>query len=671
MSVRSAAVSLVVMPFGPVFQPALGASILREALARAGLHARIEYLSARFVDVIGLAEYEKISEFYPDSRKLFGEWVFSHLLYPGKLSVAAARRHLAIESYRDTRHFEAIERLCERVGGAGDAIRSFFDEAAEEVLAPEPKVLGFTSMFQQHTASLALAKRVKALSPETFIVFGGANAEGAMGLETLRAFGWVDAVVSGAGEVALPAIAQALAAGRPPPPMPGVSYRGARHPEGGPGQAPELPLDDIPPVGFDDFFAVFAGSPSLRAYGVAPSVLVETSRGCWWGQKHHCTFCGLNGAQMRFRAKSPERAVRELKTLAASYPGSRIVVTDNIMPQSYYREVLPYLKKSEFPAGMFFEIKSNVTEEQVSDLAAAGVDVVQVGIENFSQPVLDLMKKGVSGIGNVACLKYCATHDVAASWILLTGFPGETEADYDHNERVVRLIRHLRPPQVCSEIRIDRFSPNHTDPARYGFSAVTPVSAYAAIYRDPEIRLQDLAYYFDGVSPGHERLAARRARLAERVEEWQRQSPPRECWVVATGAEDLVLDAREGLDRLAIWRLDAPSAAILRGCEAKVPVHALGRELAPAEAAERIAALEEAGILFREAGAALALPLRVGRAARRPSALLVDALASRGRVTTGNGGRLDLDLVFAGQTRPGLSPLGGAHDDAQRRRPSH
>jgi radical SAM superfamily enzyme YgiQ (UPF0313 family) len=42
-------------------------------------------------------------------------------------------------------------------------------------------------------------------------------------------------------------------------------------------------------------------------------LLFEASRGCWWGAKHHCTFCGLNGLSMTFRSKSADRAYSEIK----------------------------------------------------------------------------------------------------------------------------------------------------------------------------------------------------------------------------------------------------------------------------------------------------------------------------------------------------------------------
>lgn len=38
----------------------------------------------------------------------------------------------------------------------------------------------------------------------------------------------------------------------------------------------------------------------------ASLLVLEGARGCWWGEKHHCTFCGLNGSLMKFRSKPPK-----------------------------------------------------------------------------------------------------------------------------------------------------------------------------------------------------------------------------------------------------------------------------------------------------------------------------------------------------------------------------
>ena len=65
---------------------------------------------------------------------------------------------------------------------------------------------------------------------------------------------------------------------------------------------------------YRDFFEQFERSRFGR--GWQPSVFVETSRGCWWGERMHCTFCGLNGATMTYRSKSAPRALAELTHLA-------------------------------------------------------------------------------------------------------------------------------------------------------------------------------------------------------------------------------------------------------------------------------------------------------------------------------------------------------------------
>src|SRR5205823_1478657 len=77
------------------------------------------------------------------------------------------------------------------------------------------RIVGFTSVFQQHMASLALAKRLKARFPHLNILFGGANCEGPMGLATLRAFPFIDAVCVGEGDTAFPAYVAAFLEDRP------------------------------------------------------------------------------------------------------------------------------------------------------------------------------------------------------------------------------------------------------------------------------------------------------------------------------------------------------------------------------------------------------------------------------------------------------------------------
>ena len=80
----------------------------------------------------------------------------------------------------------------------------------------------------------------------------------------------------------------------------------------------------------DDYVAQF-GASSLTAVET-PTLALETSRGCWWGQKHHCTFCGLNGEDMQYRSKSGPRAREELDFLVDRHANRLVHVVDEGQP---------------------------------------------------------------------------------------------------------------------------------------------------------------------------------------------------------------------------------------------------------------------------------------------------------------------------------------------------
>ncbi len=139
----------------------------------------------------------------------------------------------------------------------------------------------------------------------------------------------------------------------------------------------------------------------------------------------HCTFCGLNGATMAFRSKSPARALDEMTELARRHPGCDIQAVDNIMDLGYFKNVLPALAARRLKVDLFYETKSNLNKDQVRLLRAAGVRDIQPGIESFSDTVLKLMRKGVTGLQNIQLLKWCKEFGVVPSWNFLWGFPGE------------------------------------------------------------------------------------------------------------------------------------------------------------------------------------------------------------------------------------------------------
>jgi ribosomal peptide maturation radical SAM protein 1 len=517
-------VLLACMPFGPVFSPALGLSLLKTRLHDCGIDSSIRYFSLSFAELIGQHVYCGIAEGErPPVIDLAGDWIFSASLSSSERDDEYVDRILrAREGWRDADVAPPVsDATIRRIQRARDRADAFLDACVAEVVAARPRILGFSSVFQQHVASLALARRVKAALPDTFIVLGGANCEAVMGAETVRQFPFVDAAVSGEGEVIFPELVRRVLAGNPVDDLAGVYTRRSIRSAfafGNFANAPALEsMDDLPFPDFSDYMAQFASSRFDRDWH--PTLPFETSRGCWWGAKHHCTFCGLNGSSMAFRSKSATRAIDELIALTRRYPGCDVQVVDNILDMEYFKTFLPELARRKPGVSLFYETKANLRKDQIRILRDAGVNAIQPGIESFSDPVLKLMRKGVSGLQNVQLLKWCRELGVHPIWNVIWGFPGEPQDDYARMTALVGKITHLPPPQTFEGLRLDRFSPNYVEAESFGFADVRPAESYRYVYALPDAAIANLAYFFqfrardgsDPVRPARPLLRALRA----------------------------------------------------------------------------------------------------------------------------------------------------------------
>jgi ribosomal peptide maturation radical SAM protein 1 len=470
-------VVLIAAPFLSLQRPALGLSLLKAALAERGIAARCEYLNLSFAEVITPELSQKIAQTMP-SQHLIGDWVFAHLIRG-----AGADHDLA--DGEDWVREKLKPEVAAQVIAARTHACSFVAAAARTIVASKPRVVGFSTSFQQNCASLALAARIKALNPEILICFGGANCEDSMGRQMLRSFAQVDVAFSGEADKTFPDFVE--------------HYLGAALPKDSPRFISGAPIQDMDALPVPDFSDYFAHATAVSfADRIVPAIAFESSRGCWWGAKHHCTFCGLNGDGMGFRAKSTERVIEEIRTLHAKWDVPRFIATDTIIHMPHIADLFSRYADELADFRILYEIKSNASEAQLRTLAEAGVTYVQPGIESLDDDILRLMRKGVTGMQNICLLRNCNEIGTRVFWNMLCGFPGEDSKTYDEMAKVIGLIQHLEPPHGPSKIRIDRFSPFHVTPRELGFENVRPARAYGLIYDLPEEALREFAYFFEG-----------------------------------------------------------------------------------------------------------------------------------------------------------------------------
>src|SRR5262249_20873689 len=161
---------------------------LKAGLAPLGLKTHVRYFTFDFARRIGQPFYSFVAN---DARlslvDLPGEWVFSSALFDTPDDVAylyldeIGRWHApwADKTWVKRLPASTITKLIK----ARHRVDGFLDACLAEIERRSPRIVGFTSMFQQHVASLALARLIKRHWPRVFVVMGGPNCEGITGIE--------------------------------------------------------------------------------------------------------------------------------------------------------------------------------------------------------------------------------------------------------------------------------------------------------------------------------------------------------------------------------------------------------------------------------------------------------------------------------------------------------
>lgn len=491
-------VLLLCMPFATTCHPAIGISLLKARLAEQGIACDIRYLNLLFAETMGRDPYERLGGCQGDNT-LLREWLFARHYFGDRLPDRKAYATYLRGLYGGD---ELPAGPLEELLGLERLVPPFLERCLRSVAWEEYDIVGFTTMFEQNMVALCLAREVKARYPEKIVVFGGANCEGELGMALHRNFPEIDYICSGEADLSFPELVRRIESGIGVEDLPGIVYREGTESRATSGTAYVADLDLLPYPDYGDYFdQLKMTSPAFqvppRNYGIPLGLPMESSRGCWWGEKSQCRFCSLNRGTIAYRSKSQKRVLKELSELSRRYGTDEIFMVDNILNMEFFQELMPTLAKGPLRLQMFYEVKSNLNREQVAQLKAAGVTCVQPGIESLNSHVLKLMRKGVTALENIRLLKHCARFGVYPGWSVITGFPGEKAEDYREMTDLIAKLVHLPPPNGNARFSLQRFSPYFAHPEQAGIERVRPDAVYRFIYPFSDAEIADLAYYFE------------------------------------------------------------------------------------------------------------------------------------------------------------------------------
>lgn len=521
------------MPFMAPNRPNLALSQLRAVLECDGYPCDILYANLEFAEEIGVDLYAKIAEKFPQEL-LIGDLIFSPLMYddrshlqPPLAELKPDPRYLlgyAKGKKKNQQRREAVvpEEFWDLMPHLRSLAKQFIEKVYEQIFAMGSFDLIGLSLTFNAAPNIALARLIKSRPKHPMIIIGGSCCEGEAGVVLHKLFPEIDFVCRGEGENLLLDLIRHLN-GEPKnfANVDGLIWRDGTKTVCNGIEAPRVKiLDDLPLPRYDDWFEKI--NETHLPFQLSDYTLpFESSRGCWYGQKVQCTFCGQYTSDVVYRTKSPERVIAEISDLL-KYKIHKVDALDLILSRDYFKNLIPALSCINHNLSIFYEVKSNLTRKQVQSLKEAGIDSIQPGIESLSSSMLKLMRKGCLAYQNIRLLKWAEEFGINVSWNILFGFPREDADEYIRMTQLVPLLTHLPPPLTgCIPVILSRYSPLFCESESLGVSNVKPVHSYELLYPIPYSQMEKLAFFFDFEPSEPLNMSDYIVPLKDAIEHWQ------------------------------------------------------------------------------------------------------------------------------------------------------
>ena len=422
--------------------------------------------------------YEEICN--SSASHLIGDWIFSSHAFPSTISKNKEYEHVIRNlqiKIKERNKFLQNEEVIK----VKQLIPRYLEDVLNLILAKEPKIVGFSTNFQQTCASIAIANLIKKANPDIFLVLGGYNCSQVMGQALLEISPSIDYVFSGEADFEFLRFCSNILKNK---------FSKNRF-------INCLPIENLNLLPYPDFSDYFNQIEDLGFENEFLHACFEGSRGCWWGSSSHCLFCGVNGAYLKFRQKTPERVQKEINFLLKKNGIEMLFATDAIMAEKFPSTLFKEFKKPFKLKSISYEVRPIFTFEELYFLKKKGINSLQPGIETLNNHLSNLLNKRLRTLNNIRFLRDCRTLGIILHWNFLYGVPGETQEDYRKMVKILPSLYHLQSPERLNRLRIQRFSPLFDDAEKYRIKNLRPAKGYSYLFPE-NTNFQNLALYFQG-----------------------------------------------------------------------------------------------------------------------------------------------------------------------------
>ena len=353
------------------------------------------------------------------------------------------------------------------------------DRCLEELLDSGAKAFGFSLYCSNLPAALTFAQRLKLRDPSRRIIVGGPECarlkEGyfrPFGME--RWFDIADAVVPGEGEMALADLLERVRAGRFRAAPGAFVKQDGKFTWGGPGREVR-DLDSLPFADFSDY--------RLADYTHPERLVTYMSRGC----TRRCAFCDVQFYWGNYRSRTGRRVFDDISYQLRAHPGVRSfwfcdsVINADMKELGAFCDHMLAARSQGAPVAKWRAhaiVRPEMTKEFIGKMAAAGCEELHLGVESGSQKVLNLMRKGHDVRVAEDVLRNLHESGIPATLLLMVGFPGETEEDFQETlgflRRAGRYAARISPSESLTYVGIGTDLHENAG-RRYGIDTTSPL----------------------------------------------------------------------------------------------------------------------------------------------------------------------------------------------------
>lgn len=310
-----------------------------------------------------------------------------------------------------------------------DLGEGMYDQIARDILATEPRFVGFSVQCTTYPSALSVAKRLKQLDDSIVIGFGGHNT-GFLDTVTIERYPWIDLIIRGEGEETVVDLVQTLERGGDLAAVQGITWQGpggkAIINEGRPMIAD---LDALP---YPDYGAV----PSMAEYQQLNrmshrTALLDAGRGC----PYKCVYCSENILwNYKARMRKVPNLIEELSWLKSEHGVDKFLAAYDLFTakRSFVIEFCESLLDAKLDMGWHCICRLDGVDDKLLQLMSrAGCDSLCYGADSGSAETLKFIKKSIREdlvFPNILATKKAK---IVPTLSFVIGFPEETPAELD------------------------------------------------------------------------------------------------------------------------------------------------------------------------------------------------------------------------------------------------